>query len=50
MKIAIVNDSKAAAEVLRRILAELASFELIWTAYSGKRRCAWSHARSRTLS
>jgi chemotaxis response regulator CheB len=35
MKIAIVNDSRAAAEVLRRILAELPGFELVWTAYSG---------------
>jgi len=35
MKIAIVNDSKAAAEVLRRILAELPGFDLLWTAYSG---------------
>jgi two-component system, chemotaxis family, response regulator WspF len=35
MKVAIVNDSRAAAEVLRRILAEAAGFEVIWTAYSG---------------
>jgi two-component system response regulator WspF len=35
MKVAIVNDSRAAAEVLRRILAEQADFEVIWTAYSG---------------
>src|SRR5580692_3659342 len=35
MKIAIVNDSKAAAEVLRRILVELPGFDLLWTAYSG---------------
>jgi two-component system, chemotaxis family, response regulator WspF len=35
MKVAIVNDSKAAAEVLRRILAELPGFDLLWTAYSG---------------
>ena len=36
MKVAIVNDSRAAAEVLRRILAELPGFELAWTAYSGE--------------
>jgi two-component system, chemotaxis family, response regulator WspF len=36
MKVAIVNDSKAAAEVLRRILLELPNFEAIWTAYSGE--------------
>jgi two-component system response regulator WspF len=36
MKIAIVNDSRAAAEVLRRILAELPDFQIIWTAYSGE--------------
>ena len=35
MKVAIVNDSRAAAEVLRRILAQLEGFELLWTAYSG---------------
>ena len=35
MKVAIVNDSRAAAEVLRRILAEQADFDVIWTAYSG---------------
>jgi len=35
MKVAIVNDSRAAAEVLRRILAEQPDFEVIWTAYSG---------------
>jgi len=35
MKVAIVNDSRAAAEVLRRILAEVPEFDLIWTAYSG---------------
>jgi two-component system response regulator WspF len=35
MKVAIVNDSRVAAEVLRRILAELPGFELAWTAYSG---------------
>jgi two-component system response regulator WspF len=36
MKVAIVNDSRAAAEVLRRILAQAAGFEVIWTAYSGE--------------
>jgi len=36
MKVAIVNDSKVAAEVLRRILAELPGFDLLWTAYSGE--------------
>jgi two-component system response regulator WspF len=36
MKIAIVNDSRAAAEVLRRILANQADFQVIWTAYSGE--------------
>lgn len=36
MKVAIVNDSRVAAEVLRRILTELPEFELIWTAYSGE--------------
>ena len=36
MKVAIVNDSKVAAEVLRRILAELPDFDLLWTAYSGE--------------
>jgi two-component system response regulator WspF len=43
MKVAIVNDSRAAAEVLRRILAELPDFDLLWTAYSGEealRLCA----------
>ena len=36
MKVAIVNDSKMAAEILRRILAELPEFTLAWTAYSGE--------------
>jgi two-component system response regulator WspF len=36
MKIAIVNDSRAAAEVLRRILAGQPDFQMIWTAYSGE--------------
>jgi len=35
MKVAIVNDSRAAAEVLRRILAQVPEFDLIWTAFSG---------------
>lgn len=45
MNVAIVNDSKMAAEVLRRILAELPGFTLAWTAYSGEealRLCAQS--------
>ena len=45
MNVAIVNDSKIAAEVLRRILAELPEFDLLWTAYSGEeaiRLCAAS--------
>jgi two-component system response regulator WspF len=45
MKVAIVNDSRMAAEVLRRILAELPDFTLAWTAYSGEeavRLCAQS--------
>lgn len=40
MKVAIVNDSKAAAEVLRRILAQLPEFQLAWTAYSGEEAIA----------
>ncbi|MGA2218966.1 MAG: chemotaxis-specific protein-glutamate methyltransferase CheB [Terracidiphilus sp.] len=36
MNVAIVNDSKVAAEVLRRILAEMPEFHLLWTAYSGE--------------
>jgi len=36
MKVAIVNDSRAAAEVLRRILAESSDFHVVWTAYSGE--------------
>jgi two-component system response regulator WspF len=46
MKVAIVNDSKIAAEVLRRILVELPEFQLLWTAFSGEealRLCAASH-------
>jgi two-component system response regulator WspF len=35
MKLAIVNDSKMAVEALRRVLANLASFEIVWIAYSG---------------
>lgn len=45
MKVAIVNDSKMAAEILRRILAGLDDFTLAWTAYSGEealRLCAQS--------
>jgi two-component system response regulator WspF len=45
MNVAIVNDSKMAAETLRRILAGLPDFTLAWTAYSGEealRRCAHS--------
>jgi two-component system response regulator WspF len=45
LKVAIVNDSKMAAEILRRILAELDDFTLAWTAYSGEealRLCAQS--------
>jgi two-component system response regulator WspF len=43
MKVAIVNDSKMAAEILRRILAGLPDFTLAWIAYSGEealRLCA----------
>jgi two-component system response regulator WspF len=36
MNVGIVNDSKAAAEVLRRILTELPGFATAWTAYSGE--------------
>lgn len=36
MKVAIVNDSKMAAEILRRILAGLPEFTHAWTAYSGE--------------
>lgn len=36
MNVAIVNDSKMAAEVLRRILAGLPEFKLVWIAYSGE--------------
>jgi chemotaxis response regulator CheB len=45
MNVAIVNDSRIAAEVLRRILAEMPEFQLLWTAYSGEeavRLCASS--------
>jgi two-component system response regulator WspF len=45
VKVAIVNDSKMAAEILRRILAELDDFTHAWTAYSGEealRLCAQS--------
>lgn len=36
MKVAIVNDSRMAAEILRRVLAGLSEFSLLWTAYSGE--------------
>jgi two-component system response regulator WspF len=36
MKVAIVNDSKMAAEILRRIVTQLPEFTLAWTAYSGE--------------
>jgi len=36
MKVAIVNDSKMAAEILRRIVAKLPEYTLAWTAYSGE--------------
>lgn len=36
MKVGIVNDSKIAAEVLRRIVATAPEFSLLWTAYSGE--------------
>lgn len=36
MKVAIVNDSRMAAEILRRVLAGLSDFSLLWTAYSGE--------------
>jgi two-component system response regulator WspF len=36
MKVGIVNDSRAAAEVLRRILAEVSGFDHLWTAHSGE--------------
>ncbi len=36
MKVAIVNDSKMAAEILRRIVTGLPDFTLLWTAYSGE--------------
>lgn len=45
MRVAIVNDSKMAAEILRRILAGLEDFSLAWIAYSGEealRLCAQS--------
>lgn len=45
MKVAIVNDSRMAAEILRRILGGLDDFTLAWTAYSGEealRLCAQS--------
>ncbi|HWE84461.1 MAG TPA: chemotaxis-specific protein-glutamate methyltransferase CheB [Terracidiphilus sp.] len=36
MNVAIVNDSRMAAEILRRVLAGLPEFSLLWTAYSGE--------------
>jgi chemotaxis response regulator CheB len=36
MNVAIVNDSKMAVEILRRIVAQLPEFTLMWTAYSGE--------------
>jgi chemotaxis response regulator CheB len=36
MKVGIVNDSKIAAEVLRRIVSNADGFELLWTAPSGE--------------
>ena len=36
MNVAIVNDSKMAVEILRRIVAQLPEFNLAWTAYSGE--------------
>lgn len=40
MKVAIVNDSKMAAEILRRIVTGLPDFTLLWTAYSGEEALA----------
>lgn len=45
MKVGIVNDSKMAAEILRRIVASLPEFTVAWIAYSGEEalsRCAES--------
>jgi chemotaxis response regulator CheB len=36
MKVAIVNDSKLAAEILRRIVTSLPDFTLAWVAFSGE--------------
>ncbi len=36
MNVAIVNDSKMAAEILRRIVAQLPEYSLAWIAYSGE--------------
>jgi two-component system response regulator WspF len=36
VKVAIVNDSKMAAEILRRIVAGLPDFTVAWIAYSGE--------------
>ena len=43
MKVAIVNDSRTAAEVLRRILAASPEFHLVWTAYSGEEAIRMAH-------
>ena len=43
MKVGIVNDSRMASEVLRRVLAQTDGFELMWSAASGEealKRCA----------
>lgn len=46
MKVAIVNDSRMAAEILRRVLAGLSEFSLAWTAYSGEEAIKlYEHAR-----
>ena len=45
MKVGIVNDSRMAAEILRRIIAGVADFTVAWIAYSGEealRLCAES--------
>jgi len=40
MKVAIVNDSRMAAEILRRIVAQLPEFTLAWSAHSGEEAIA----------
>ena len=45
MKVGVVNDSRMAAEILRRIVAGLSDFTVAWIAYSGEealRLCAES--------